>query len=170
MSLLTHLNVVRGFQCSFSYCNSSGARSLPNAVACGLVVGDQIMIIPSVVRGQCTMTCSIARYTPSPADAMSSPVFAFEDKTTRVFRVECIPLGLHLTTLTGAECLLSVARYSTLGGRGVAPSEPEAATTDSGRMFGCTIHNYRSCWSDQQAKSTCQRTLTWLSSPPVASR
>lgn len=51
----------------------------------------------------------------------------------------CAPLGLKRTTFTGAECLLSVARYSTLGGRGtggLTASLSDASTRDGGVMFG----------------------------------
>jgi hypothetical protein len=49
------------------------------------------------------------------------------------------PFGLKRTTFTGAECLLRVARYSTLGGRGtggLAASLDAASTRDGGVMFG----------------------------------
>lgn len=51
----------------------------------------------------------------------------------------CAPLGLKRTTFTGAECLLRVARYSTLGGRGMGGSTTslsDASTRDGGVMFG----------------------------------
>ncbi len=51
----------------------------------------------------------------------------------------CAPLGLKRTTFTGAECLLRVARYSTLGGRGtggLTASLSAASTRDGGVMFG----------------------------------
>ena len=54
---------------------------------------------------------------------------------------EHVPFGLQRTTLTAAECLLSVARYSTRGGRGVVVSVPAFSSTDGGMMFGWTIYN-----------------------------
>lgn len=85
---------------------------------------------------------------------------------------EHVPLGFHRTTFTAAECLLSVARYSTLGGRGVVASVSASSNTDGGMMFGCTNHNYAQ-WSMYQRIHHCRMslklTLTWLSSPPVAS-
>ena len=47
----------------------------------------------------------------------------------------CIPFGLNLTTLTGAECLLSVDRYSTRGFFFALPSSPGVMNS------GCTIHS-----------------------------
>lgn len=58
-----------------------------------------------------------------------------------------LPSGENRTTLTGAVCLLSVARYSTRGGcgAGVADAEVDALfATDGGRIFGCIIHTYES--------------------------
>lgn len=106
--IVPHLNVVRGFQYSFSCCISSGLRSLPYVVAWGVALGAQMMIIPS-----------------SPADAISSP------------------FGQNRTTLTAAECLLNVARYSMRGGRaapGVVVGSGTAAVVVVGLIFGCTIH------------------------------
>jgi hypothetical protein len=59
-------------------------------------------------------------------------------------------LGEKRTTFTAAECRLSVARYSTLGGLGEGTSafapevEVEAlATGSTGMIFGCTIHIFK---------------------------
>lgn len=47
-----------------------------------------------------------------------------------------------------------------------------SSNTDGGMMFGCTSHNYAQ-WSMDQRIHHCRMplelTLTWLSSPPVAS-
>ena len=56
------------------------------------------------------------------------------------------PFGLNRTTLTAAECLFRVARYSTLGDLEafVASAPPAAvlsAKTDAGMMLGYIIHN-----------------------------
>lgn len=63
-----------------------------------------------------------------------------------------IPLGENRTTFTAAECRLSVARYSTLGGLGVGASllalalvvelELLATAVSTGIIFGWTIHTY----------------------------
>lgn len=43
----TNLNIHRTLQYSFSFCNSSGLKSLPYVDVWGVVEGDQIIIMPS---------------------------------------------------------------------------------------------------------------------------
>ena len=83
------------------------------------------------------------RNVPSPAEAISSPVVrggSLVDLAER--RVKHVPLGLNRTTFTAAECLLRVARYSTLDGRGAAGSAPALSSTEGGMILGCTAHNF----------------------------
>jgi hypothetical protein len=90
-------------------------------------------------------------YRPSPADAINSP--GQQDEHPRLFDRKDLPLGDHLTTLTGAVCLFSVARYSIRGGGGAGVADPAAwpdagspfsdAVMKDGLMFGWTIHNWK---------------------------
>lgn len=86
------------------------------------------------------VTCA---YIPSPAEASSSPKENWHQCTTATKKKHA-PLGLNLITLTAAECLLSVERYSTRGGWGAKGPESGvfeiAVDDDGGMMFGRTNH------------------------------
>ena len=45
-----HRKVVLAFQYSFSYCISSGLRSLPYVLACGVLEGAHMIIMPSTAQ------------------------------------------------------------------------------------------------------------------------
>lgn len=47
-----------------------------------------------------------------------------------------LPLGENRTTFTAAECRLSVARYSTRGGRGAFAAESLSFASVGGRRLG----------------------------------
>jgi len=80
-------------------------------------------------------------HVPSPAEAMSSPTSIISPMHKSMKEHTNVPLGENRTTLTGAECRLSVERYSIRGGRG-ATGFGSSLTSDTGRMFGYTIHTY----------------------------
>lgn len=120
---------------------SSGVRSLPYAAAWGLALGAHTIIIPSVaLRISYAGDLLYLWYIPSPAEAISSPTNI--EWYSVILRVKHVPLGLQRTTFTAAECLLRVARYSTLGGLPGPASAPALSLTDDGMIFGWTIHNY----------------------------
>lgn len=130
----TNLNGVLAFQYSFSYCNSSGARSEPNAAVGAELDGAQTMIIPSTSRLRDQKHENRRSY--------EHQILLWETHHHRLKRSHRlytkyqdmniikhqhphltgertrhdIPLGLNLTTFTGAECRLSVDRYSIRGG------------------------------------------------------
>lgn len=142
----TYRNVVLGFQYSFSCCRSSGLKSLPYVLACGLVEGAQMIIMPSMI-GYVRMVWpgKGKRSTHRPQRMQSAPLIELQrvefvlDKIA--WSMMHVPFGENRTTFTAAECLLKVARYSTRGGLGALGAESCSSRVE-GLMLGCTIHTY----------------------------
>ena len=71
-----------------------------------------MMIMPSARHSARVIDAAKRPYAPSPAEAMSSPAIRVNMRID-ASKLKHAPLGENLTTFTAAECLLSVARYST---------------------------------------------------------